>query len=172
MLRSGGMADRRGLRPCLLFKPIPGGKGAGPGTRNWMLSSGGMADKRGLLPRLRFKATPGGKGADTGKRNWMLCSGWMDDRPGLRPRLLVKTTSGGRGAGTVGFKVRAWDPGARFRVKDSASGSDQGSGLKVRAWDSGLRLSFQLLTRALRSLSAALAIPGLLPPSWERSWER
>jgi hypothetical protein len=68
--------------------------------------------------------------------------------------------------------VRAWGPGVRFRVKDSASGSDQGSGLKVRAWDSGLRLSFQLLIRALRSFKAALAIPGLPPKSWEGSWER
>jgi hypothetical protein len=43
----------------------------------------------------------------------------MDDRRGLRPRLLFKTTPGGKGAGTVGFKVRAWDPpGVRFRVKE------------------------------------------------------
>jgi hypothetical protein len=51
-------------------------------------------------------------------------------------------------AGTIGFKVRAWDPGVRFRVKDSASGPGQSLGLKVWAWDSGLRLSFRLLIRA------------------------
>jgi hypothetical protein len=50
----------------------------------------------------------------------MLCPGWKDDRRGLRPSLLFKTTPGGKGAGTVGFKVRAWDPGVRFRVKPSA----------------------------------------------------
>jgi hypothetical protein len=137
------MADRRGLRPRLLFKTTPGGKGAGPGSKNWMLRSGGMADRRGLRRRLLFKTTPGGKGADTRKRNWMLCSGWMDDRRGLRPRLLFKTTPGGKGAGTIGFKVRAWDPGVRFRVKDSASGPGQGW-----AWDSGFRLSFRHLIRA------------------------
>jgi hypothetical protein len=37
MLRSGWMDDRRGLRPRLLFKTNPGGKGAGTRKRNWML---------------------------------------------------------------------------------------------------------------------------------------
>jgi hypothetical protein len=119
MRGSGGMADRRGFRPRLLFKTTPGGKGGDTGKRHWMLCSGGMADRRGLRLRLLFKTTPGGKGGDTGKRNWMLCSGWMDDRRGLRPRLLFKTTPGGKGADTVGFKVRAWDPpGVRFRAKE------------------------------------------------------
>jgi hypothetical protein len=88
MLCSGGKDDRRGLRPRLLFKTISGGKGAGPGNKNWMLRSSGMADRRGLRPRLLFKTIPSGKGAGTGKRSWMLCLGWMDDRRGLRPRLL------------------------------------------------------------------------------------
>jgi hypothetical protein len=113
-----------------------------------MLCSGGMTDRRGLRFRLLVKTTPDGKGGDTGKRTWMLCSGWMDDRRGLRPCLLFKTTPGGKGAGTIGFKVRAWDPGVRFRVKYSASGPGQGLGLKVWAWDSGLKLSFRLLIRA------------------------
>jgi hypothetical protein len=52
---SGGMADGRGLRPRLMFKATPGGKGAGTGTRNWMLCSGGMADRRGRRPRLLSK---------------------------------------------------------------------------------------------------------------------
>jgi hypothetical protein len=113
-------------------------KGAGRRNKNWMLRSGGLADRRGLRPRLLFKTTPGGKGAGTSKRNWMLRSGGKDDRRGLRPRLLYKTVPGGKGAGTVAFKVRAWDPGVRFRVMGSASGSDQGAGLGFRF---GVKLS-------------------------------
>jgi hypothetical protein len=94
------MADRRGLRPRLLFESTAEGKGAGPRNRNWMLRSGGMADRRGLRPRLLFKPTPGGKGAGPGTCNWMLCSGGMADRRGLRPRLLFKATPGGKGADT------------------------------------------------------------------------
>jgi hypothetical protein len=145
MLRDGGMADGRGLWPRLLFKPTPGGKGAGPGNKNWMQCSGWMDDRRCLRPRLLFKTNPSGKGADTSKMNWMLCVGGMDDRRCLRPRLLFKTTPGGKGACPVGLKAWAWDPGVRFRMKDSASGSDQDLGLQVRAWDSAFGLNFRLL---------------------------
>jgi hypothetical protein len=74
---SRGMADRRGLRPRLLFKTTPSGKGANTKKRNWMLCSGWMGDRRGLRPRLLFKTTPSGKGAGPGKRTWMLRSGGM-----------------------------------------------------------------------------------------------
>jgi hypothetical protein len=101
MLCSGGMDDRRGLRPRLLFTTTTttGGKGSGPGKRNWMMCSGRMDDRRGLRPRLLFKTTPGGKEAGPRRRNWMLCSGGMDDRRGLWPRLFFKTTTGGKSSG-------------------------------------------------------------------------
>jgi hypothetical protein len=85
MLCLGWMDDRRGLRPRLLFKTTPGGKGAGTGKRNWMLWSGGMADGRGLRPRLMFKTTPGGKEAGTGTSCVLV--GWLlSKREGSRLR--------------------------------------------------------------------------------------
>jgi hypothetical protein len=59
----------------------------------------------------------------------------------------------------------------RFRVKDSASGSDQGLGLKVREWGSGFGLSFRLLIWAkgpsdfdgLQSVAFDVALCKLVP---------
>jgi hypothetical protein len=69
---SGGMDDRRGLWPRLLFKTTTSGKGSGPGKRNRMMCSGRMDDRRGLRPSLLFKTTPGGKGAGPGRRHQCL----------------------------------------------------------------------------------------------------
>jgi hypothetical protein len=110
-----GWIDRRGRRPRLLFKTSPGGKGAGTmgfKVRAW--------DPPGVRFRVKEKEQLHAEREATPGRGIGCCvlAGWIDRR-GLRPCLLFKTTPGGKGAGTVGFKVRAWDPpGVRSRVKE------------------------------------------------------
>jgi hypothetical protein len=112
MLRPGGMADRRGLRPRLLSNQLQAEREPAHGNGIGCFVLAGWLTDGAFGPVCSSKQLQAGKkGAGPGKWNWMLCSGWMADRRGLRPRLLFNTAPGGKGAGPVGFKVRA--PGAQ-----------------------------------------------------------